>query len=141
MKIELFQNESGFMDSNALKAGVYEICIYRDGDKSKSIPLYIGESFCMIKRCGEHIYNVKKNPLYLGLTDETFNDDNLILSFNVYEVVEDCWNDTKERDVILEQHELAAIAKVHPVSQYETNDHVMRNAVEIVSSAINEKLK
>ncbi|WP_051233762.1 hypothetical protein [Butyrivibrio sp. NC3005] len=141
MKVEFFQGTDGKLDSNSIKAGVYRISIYSDVDREKVIPLYIGESYCMIKRGGEHLYNVQKSPSYLGLTEETYADDSLVLSFEVYEVIEECWSNTKERDLVLEKHELDALAKVHPVSQYETNDHVMRNAVEIVSTAIKEKLK
>lgn len=141
MKVEFFQGADGNLDPNAIKAGVYKISIYSDMDRKKEFPLYIGESYCMIKRGGEHLYNVQKSPSYLGLTEEYYKDDSLVLSFTVYEVIEECWSSTKERDLVLEKHELDALAKVHPISQYETNDHVMKNAVEIVSTAIKEKLK
>ncbi|HFU4459921.1 TPA: hypothetical protein ACGPAL_001486 [Streptococcus suis] len=45
--------------------------------------LYIGESYSMLIRCAQHLYQLRKNPLYFGMNDEILRNQNLILAFEV----------------------------------------------------------
>ncbi len=140
MKIELFKNNDGLLIPDAVKAGVYKVSVVLESDKSKRFTLYIGESFSLIARCGNHVYNAYKSPSYFGLTEEQFNDDRLILEFSIYEIVDEVWVDDDERDLILRQHEREAIIKEKPVSQFSTSDHVRPDAKDSVTAAINKLL-
>ena len=75
------------LDKNAICGGVYLIEIRKNSSK-EWIPLYIGESKTIIKRCGEHLYNVFNNPLYFGLTEKDINSEEINLRFSVLESIE-----------------------------------------------------
>lgn len=65
---------------NAIGAGIYEISVCKNG---KSSTLYIGESVFVMVRCASHLYNLKKNPEYLGFTKETIEDPEILLCFHL----------------------------------------------------------
>lgn len=52
MKIQFFETKEGF-DNRAIKGGVYQIQLKGYG---KIISLYIGESVWITERCGQHLY-------------------------------------------------------------------------------------
>ena len=81
-------NISFFQDNliNAINAGIYIISIEKNG---KTKPLYIGESFCVLIRCSQHLYEFKKNPEYFGFDNETIQDNNITLKFQLMESIED----------------------------------------------------
>lgn len=141
MKIELFKGVEGQLNPDALKPGVYKVSVLLESDRTKRFTLYIGESYSLIARCGDHVYNAYKSPSYFGLTEEQFKDDRLILEFSIYELVEETWKDDDERDVILRKHEKEAIIKEQPVSQFSSSDHVRPNAEESVTASINMLLE
>ncbi|WP_099810450.1 hypothetical protein [Streptococcus suis] len=77
LQVQFFQNDV----IKAIKGGVYQISLQKvDGERCV---LYIGESFSMLIRCAQHLYQLRKNPLYFGMNDEILRSQNLILAFEV----------------------------------------------------------
>ncbi|CYW44955.1 TPA: hypothetical protein U2B49_000411 [Streptococcus suis] len=77
LQVQFFQNDV----IKAIKEGVYQISLQKvDGERCV---LYIGESFSMLIRCAQHLYQLRKNPLYFGMNDEILRSQNLILAFEV----------------------------------------------------------
>ena len=138
MELRFFKKEE-ITESKAIYAGVYQfkIGLVRDSE-DKYLSLYIGESYSMLIRCSEHLYEVFHNdPSYFGFTQDNINDDSLMLIVDVYKSIslpDDISN--SERDNILRNKEIEAIQALHPILQNETNDHVKPNCVEIVQAAI-----
>jgi hypothetical protein len=121
-KVNLFINENGCFDNNAIYAGIYIIKI-RENPNEKWIPLYIGESKTMLKRCGEHLYNNSKNPLYFGLTENDLNNDNIELKFSVLESIDDNGKRKKREKELINQ--------LKPKTQNSTNDRQLRGNIKL----------
>ncbi|HFI0903327.1 hypothetical protein ACS6X4_02920 [Streptococcus suis] len=82
LQVQFFQNDV----IKAIKGGVYQISLQKvDGERCV---LYIGESFSMLIRCAQHLYQLRKYPEYLGMTTEILRDQNLILMFEILELEE-----------------------------------------------------
>ncbi|HEM5991271.1 TPA: hypothetical protein U2B33_001186 [Streptococcus suis] len=82
LQVQFFQNDV----IKAIKGGVYQISLQKvDGERRV---LYIGESFYMLIRCAQHLYQLRKYPEYLGMTTEILRDQNLILMFEILELEE-----------------------------------------------------
>ncbi|HEM6072551.1 TPA: hypothetical protein ACHV9L_001204 [Streptococcus suis] len=82
LQVQFFQNDV----IKAIKGGVYQISLQKvDGERRV---LYIGESFSMLIRCAQHLYQLRKYPEYLGMTTEILRDQNLILMFEILELEE-----------------------------------------------------
>ncbi|HEM6557570.1 TPA: hypothetical protein U2E34_001982 [Streptococcus suis] len=82
LQVQFFQNDV----IKAIKGGVYQISLQKvDGERCV---LYIGESFSMLIRCAQHLYQLRKYPEYLGMTTEILSDQNLILMFEILELEE-----------------------------------------------------
>ncbi|HHW4958313.1 TPA: hypothetical protein ACU0L4_000277 [Streptococcus suis] len=77
IRVHFFQNDI----LHAIKGGVYQISLQKDDGERRV--LYIGESFSMLIRCAQHLYQLRKNPLYFGMNDEILHSQNLILAFEV----------------------------------------------------------
>ncbi|HEL1613209.1 TPA: hypothetical protein ACGO8L_000185 [Streptococcus suis] len=77
IRVHFFQND--ILD--AIKGGVYQISLQKDDGERRV--LYIGDSFSMLIRCAQHLYQLRKNPLYFGMNDEILRSQNLILAFEV----------------------------------------------------------
>ncbi|HEL1657055.1 TPA: hypothetical protein TXN45_000823 [Streptococcus suis] len=82
LQVQFFQNDV----IKAIKGGVYQISLQKDDGERRV--LYIGESFSMLIRCAQHLYQLRKYPEYLGMTTETLRDQNLILMFEILELEE-----------------------------------------------------
>ena len=111
-------------------------------DEENYLPLYIGESYSMLLRCSNHLYELFHNdPSYFGLTKEDLKDDELQLIVDIYEKIslEDNISNS-DRDILLHEKEIVAIKKLMPLSQNQTNDNLNRNRSAIVKEAI-KKLK
>lgn len=141
MIIKFFE-KNGVLDPDGIKPGVYIIKLGKVGNTQSMKPLYIGESYSMVSRCGRHLYELYKDPSYLGLKKEHTNDSLLCLSFEVYEVLE---NQTRglsreARDAILKDHESKALlAQIEPtLTQTRTSDHVTRNRSKRVEEYLKE---
>lgn len=141
MKISFFEKENS-IDQAAIGAGVYQFKIGLAGDKKeKFLSLYIGESYSMMSRCSNHLYNVFFNdPAYFGLKKEHIENDKLELSVEVYESVNVKGKTYSERDCLLREIELSAIEKEKPLSQSQTSDTLSKKRVEVVSAAIDKLL-
>ncbi|WP_074413852.1 hypothetical protein [Streptococcus suis] len=82
LQVQFFQNDV----IKAIKGGGYQILLQKvDGERRV---LYIGESFSMLIRCAQHLYQLRKYPEYLGMTTEILRDQNLILMFEILELEE-----------------------------------------------------
>ncbi|HFI0100275.1 TPA: hypothetical protein ACGORY_000838 [Streptococcus suis] len=82
IQVRFFQNDV----IKAIKGGVYQISLQKVGGERRV--LYIGESFSMLIRCAQHLYQLRKYPEYLGMTTEILHDQNLILMFEILELEE-----------------------------------------------------
>ncbi|HEM4768613.1 TPA: hypothetical protein U1041_001508 [Streptococcus suis] len=82
LQVQFFQNDV----IKAIKGGVYQISLQKVDDER--YVMYIGESFSMLIRCAQHLYQLRKYPEYLGMTTETLRDQNLILMFEILELEE-----------------------------------------------------
>ncbi|HEM4989685.1 TPA: hypothetical protein U1344_001669 [Streptococcus suis] len=82
LQVQFFQNDV----IKAIKGGVYQISLQKDDGERRV--LYIGESFSMLIRCAQHLYQLRKYPEYLGMTTETLRDQNPILMFGILELEE-----------------------------------------------------
>lgn len=80
IKIEFFNKNI----IDAIGAGIYQVSIMNNG---KEEVLYIGESVFVLVRCGAHLFELKKTPEYFGFNDETINNENIILKFELLEAI------------------------------------------------------
>lgn len=107
INIEFFKDQI----NEAIGAGIYQIDICR-GDNIE--PLYIGESKTVLMRCSAHLYELKKEPCYLGFSEETISDSSITLRFTLLECVED----SAER----KKREKEYVAERKPISQSGISD-------------------
>lgn len=124
MKIQFFENIKG-LDSRAINGGVYliELLKYNCED---SIRLYIGESGYMVKRCGEHLYELFKDASYFGLLPKDLKRDDLILRFSVLERIEK--KREGKRDIFYEDIEKKYISAMNPLTQKgDSDDQICRD--------------
>lgn len=141
MIISFFQNQDGQLDVNSVGAGVYIFKIGIMGNEKSFFPLYVGESYSMLARCADHIYEVSKGYGHLAIPEQYYNNDNLMLVVEVCESVEIPENLTNnKRDILLQQKEIEAIKRIKPVSQNATNDNLKDNAIEEVTKVIEKVL-
>ena len=134
IKIRFFQKEEK-LDSRAIGAGVYMVELLKDDEPlCSALPLYIGESVHMIKRCGEHLYDLFQDPRYLGLTSKNLSDEKLNLYFRVLEYLPS--NVTEEER---KKREKDYILKHNPITQNPNSDRQIReiqNKVKVVQNAM-----
>lgn len=125
-------NISFFQDKliNAINAGIYIISIEKNGETK---PLYIGESFCVLIRCSQHLYEFKKSPEYFGFDNETINDKNVTLKFELIESIED------QEDRKSEENK--KIKKYKPLCQSGNKDYMkpIPDKIKAVKDFLNEK--
>ncbi len=134
IKIQFFKEQKQFR--YAIKGGVYLIDLLKDGEE-KPIYLYVGESGAVIKRCGEHLYNLFNKPNYFGLTYKDLERSELTLRFRLVKSI----NEEKKfwRDENYKNKELQVIRKFKPITQLQTSDHQIQNKVEIVQNKMKER--
>ena len=107
IQIDFFKNEL----VDAIGAGIYEISVCKNG---KSSTLYVGESVFVLVRCASHLYNLKKNPEYLGFTEKTIEDSEISLCFHLIQ---------QEKDAaIRKKDEKKIIKEKNPLSQSGISD-------------------
>lgn len=142
MKIKFF-DKNGCIDSDAIYAGVYQFKIgLLDDSEDKYLSLYIGESYSMISRCSNHLYEVfHTDPSYFGLKTEDLKNGTLQLIVEVYKKVSIPNGTTNsERDILLRTEEESAIKKLGSLSQLSESDNLKKNRVEVVEDAIKKLL-
>lgn len=143
MILQFFQ-KNGAIDPEAINAGVYQFKIGRIDDKEEEyLSLYIGESYSMIVRCSNHLYQVfHTDPTYFGLNLDYLKNDKLKLIVEVYESVDITDTMTySDRDQLLYEKEMNAIKKRNPFSQLLTSDRLKKDRVKVVGDAINKLLE
>ncbi len=141
MRILFFEKE-GYINQKAIYAGVYHFQIgLIDDDEKNYLSLYVGESYSMLKRCSEHIYDLFKNPSYFGLTKDDIENNRLQLIVRIHKQVSFSNSiSNKERDIILRQEEAKAIKELTPLSQNSENDNLKKNRIKVVQEAISKLL-
>ncbi len=140
MKIRFFEKD-GHIDPDAICAGVYQFRIGLLNDNEKNyLTLYVGESYSMLIRCSNHLYEIFHNdPSYFGFTKENLKDRELQLLVDIYDKVSLGDNISNSgRDILLRENEMEAIEKLKPLSQNVTNDNLNRQRSIIVKKAIDE---
>ncbi|NQP42632.1 hypothetical protein HO918_06545 [Streptococcus suis] len=111
LQVQFFQNDV----IKAIKGEVYQILLQKvDGERRV---LYIGESFSMLIRCAQHLYQLRKYPEYLGMTTEILRDQNLILMFEILEL--------EEATGIRRKKEKEYIKKYRPLLQSGLSDRML----------------
>jgi len=128
MEISFFSNNS-YVNRKAIGAGIYRFMI-KKGNVIKA--LYIGESFSMLARCADHIYELKKDMSCFGLKEEYWEDEELELIVDIYESINVDGLSSSNRDILLREKELNAIEKEKPLAQLETSDRLRKDRVEHV---------
>lgn len=117
-KIDFFSNDI----IEAIGACIYEISVEKNGQTKE---LYIGESVFGLVRCATHLYALKKNPEYLGFTQDTIEDSSITLRFRVIESIEDnVQRKAREKEIIKERN---------PLSQSQISDR-QKNVEEKVAA-------
>lgn len=134
MVIDFFKENKG-LKTEAVKGGVYLVELLKEGNE-QSIPLYIGESGLMVKRCGEHLYTLFEEPGYFGLTPNDLKRDDLTIKIRDLKII-------KEKKKFLwdknyKDKELAAIKEFQPITQLKTSDRQINNKVEVVQDKMKE---
>ncbi len=96
---------------------IYGVYISKKKSK-KRYPLYVGKSLLFADRNATHISSVYDNPEYFGLTDEDIKNDELILTFEIEEIINveqaDTYNDLVN---FLCKAETKKIKELKPVTQ------------------------
>lgn len=82
---------------DAIGAGIYKIIICKD---ERERILYIGESVFVLVRCAQHLFELNKKPEYFGFTDNTIDDPEILLKFQLVDSVADK-KDRKKREKYL----------------------------------------
>ena len=137
MKIELFEKD-GYLDNRSLGGGVYRVDILSI-DKPGSIPLYIGEAGCIVKRCGMHLMKFTNNPEYFGLTKEDTNNPNLILRFSVEKTIEQIKEGNQDKRYI--EAEKNVKAKIKPILQVSSQNSDRMISIEKKRKVLHEERK
>lgn len=110
-------NVSFFDDQliDAIGAGIYKIYICK-GKREKV--LYIGESFFVLVRCAQHLFELNKKAEYFGFTDITINDSEVLLKFRLVKNI----NSKKDR----KKQEKNLIDTEKPLIQSGISDYMKR---------------
>lgn len=138
MEIKFFEKDN-HINPEAIFAGVYQFKIGVLGDNEEQyLSLYIGESYSMLSRCSNHLYEVfHTDPSYFGLKNEDLENERLQLVVDIYKRVElPSGISNGDRDILLRTEEMVAIKKMGPLSQNENNDNLKKDRVKIVQKAI-----
>lgn len=138
MVISFFE-KNGHINPEAIYAGVYQFKIGVLGDpEERYLSLYIGESYSMLSRCSNHLYEVfHTDPSYFGLSKENLENEKLQLVVDIYKrIILPDGISNSDRDIMLRTEELSAIKKAEPLSQNKNNDHLKTDRVMVVQKAI-----
>ncbi len=109
LEVEFFKDS--FID--AIEAGIYGIFIKKGNTEEL---LYIGESVHVLKRCTEHLYDIKKGVGYLGFSGKDLGDEKLELVFKLLELN----SDSSAR----KHNEKELINQLNPILQSGVSDRV-----------------
>lgn len=86
----------------------------------------------IVKRCGEHLYNLISTPEYLGLDKQDLQRGDFVLRFSVVTPIK------KKRkfrwDKKYKGEELKAIDRLKAITQFHTSDWQIKNKYEVVQN-------
>lgn len=129
MKIKVIFFNDQLID--AIGAGIYKIIICKD---ERERILYIGESVFVLVRCAQHLFELNKKPEYFGFTDNTIDDPEILLKFQLVDSVADK-KDRKKREKYL-------IDSEKPLVQSGIKDYMKRknDKIDSVNGFINNTI-
>ena len=129
MKIKVIFFNDQLID--AIGAGIYKIIICKD---ERERILYIGESVFVLVRCAQHLFELNKKPEYFGFTDNTIDDPEILLKFQLVDSVAD-EKDRKKREKYL-------IDSEKPLVQSGIKDYMKRknDKIDSVNGFINNTI-
>lgn len=129
MKIKVIFFNDQLID--AIGAGIYKIIICKD---ERERILYIGESVFVLVRCAQHLFELNKKPEYFGFTDNTIDDPEILLKFQLVDSVADK-KDRKKREKYL-------IDSEKPLAQSGIKDYMKRknDKIDSVNGFINNTI-
>lgn len=132
IKINLFQSE-GRIDNRAINAGIYIVELLKEAyPLGSAMPLYIGESVYMLKRCGEHLYDFFEDSRYFGLKDDDLQDEKFSLCFSALKYLPSSVG-REERKQIEKEY----IVKYKPLTQNPNSDRQIRSIEDKVTTVQN----
>lgn len=111
MKIEIELFKENLIE--AIGAGIYKITA-KHNNKDKI--LYIGESVFVLVRCATHLFELKREPRYLGFDEVSIEKEDITLKF---ELIQSC-SSKKERKTLEKQ----LIKELHPIMQSGISDRM-----------------
>lgn len=82
IKIDFFNEKM----IDAIGAGIYQVSVKHNGMDEV---LYIGESVFVLVRCGAHLFELKNKPEYFGFNDDSINNEDIALKFELLENIDD----------------------------------------------------
>ena len=129
MKIKVMFFNDQLID--VIGAGIYKIIICKD---ERERILYIGESVFVLVRCAQHLFELNKKPEYFGFTDNTIDDPEILLKFQMVDSVADK-KDRKMKEKYLIESE-------KPLVQIGIKDYMKRknDKIDSVNGFINNTI-
>ena len=109
IQIEFFHRDL----TDAIGPGIYQIRAKR---QDRETLLYIGESVFVLVRCAAHLYELKREPAYLGFDAAALEDPETTLVFSLLEV---CPNTAQRK-----RQEKALIQELRPRLQSGVSDYM-----------------
>lgn len=116
---------------DAIGAGIYKIIICKD---ERERILYIGESVFVLVRCAQHLFELNKKPEYFGFTDNTIDDPEILLKFQLVDSVADKKDRKKKEKYLIDSEK--------PLVQSGIKDYMKRknDKIDSVNGFINNTI-
>ncbi|MGN0178354.1 MAG: hypothetical protein ACI4DY_02775 [Monoglobaceae bacterium] len=129
MKIKVIFFNDQLID--AIGAGIYKIIICKD---ERERILYIGESVFVLVRCAQHLFELNKKPEYFGFTDNTIDDPEILLKFQLVDSVADKKDRKKKEKYLIDSEK--------PLVQSGIKDYMKRknDKIDSVNGFINNTI-
>ena len=130
IEIDFFQKE-GALDIGSIFEGVYMVDLQHNHKPTEgALRLYIGQSVYMLKRGGEHLWTLIKEPIYFGLTLDDLRNSNLRLRFSVLEYLPD------STETYRKEKEVKYIMQFQPLTQMPQSHMQIRKKLDVVQEQI-----
>ena len=129
MKIKVMFFNDQLID--VIGAGIYKIIICKD---ERERILYIGESVFVLVRCAQHLFQLNKKPEYFGFTDNTIDDPEILLKFQLVDSVADKKDRKKKEKYLIDSEK--------PLVQSGIKDYMKRknDKIDSVNGFINNTI-
>ena len=116
---------------DAIGPGIYKIIICKD---ERERILYIGESVFVLVRCAQHLFELNKKPEYFRFTDNTIDDPEILLKFQLVDSVADKKDRKKKEKYLIDSEK--------PLVQSGIKDYMKRknDKIDSVNGFINNTI-